>query len=61
VYESLARDLGRALADPSGFRALGARGREWVLRECSLDAFDERLGQLVDLVAVDGLEAAGAR
>ena len=42
--------LGAILADG---RARGESGREWVSRECAPDAFDARLGRLVDLAAFD--------
>ena len=34
-------------------RARGEAGREWVMRECAPDAFDARLGRLVDMAAFD--------
>lgn len=39
-----------ALLDGAG-REIGARGREWVARECTWEAFDARLGNLVDMAA----------
>lgn len=34
-------------------REIGERGRQWVERECSWQAFDERLRRLVDMAAFD--------
>jgi glycosyltransferase involved in cell wall biosynthesis len=47
--ESFGEALGAVLADG---HAIGGRGREWVARECSWDAFDARLERLVALASV---------
>ncbi len=51
VYETLETELTSLLGDRDRGRALGARGRDWVERECSWATFDERLLELVDLAA----------
>lgn len=47
--DTFADTLASVLAQGS---ELGARGRDWVTRECSWDAYDERLERLVALTAV---------
>ena len=49
--EEFAARLEALLGDRDAARELGAHGRAWVRAECSLEAFDRRLGELVDLVA----------
>ena len=48
--ESFGDALTAALADS---HAIGGRGREWVSRECSWAAFDERLERLVALASIN--------
>src|SRR5207237_2254175 len=49
--DEFAARLTALLTDRATARQLGARGRAWVERECTLGAFDRRLDELVDLVA----------
>ncbi len=51
VYDSLPHTLRDVVSDGDGLRALGARGRDWTLRESSMEAFDARLGELVELAS----------
>ncbi len=48
--ERFPRALAALLAEG---RWRGGNGRAWVERECAWDAFDERLGRLVDMAAFD--------
>jgi glycosyltransferase involved in cell wall biosynthesis len=59
VYDSLPRTLRDVLSDGDGLPGLGARGRDWTIRESSMEAFDARLGELVDLAshAVEGAKS----
>ena len=50
--DEFAARLTALLTDRATARQLGARGRAWVERECTLGAFDRRLDELVDLVAL---------
>ena len=48
THEAFAGELAALLGGEGP--ACGASGRAWVERECAWDRFDERLGQLLDLV-----------